>query len=107
MGENAGKKPFDYWQFFADDAHRMGSQLYGRLAEGVGGDAQLRALCANAKPGQPHANLLFGAVHFLLLRGAQAPLRDFYPDLGGADTADAFPAFREFCLSHRLSLIHI
>jgi hypothetical protein len=99
------EKTFDYWQFFADDARRIGSELYARLSEGVRDDAQLRAMCANAKPGQPHANLLFGAVHFLLLRGAQHPLRGFYPDLGGADKGDPFPAFRDFCLSRRDALL--
>jgi hypothetical protein len=98
-------KSFDYWQFFADDARRMGSQLYARLSEGVRGDGELRGMCANAKPGQPHANLLFGAVHFLLLRGAQHPLRAFYPDLGGTDAGDPFPAFRDFCLTHREELL--
>ena len=102
-------KAFDYWQFFADDARRTGSDLYARLSEGVRGDEELQAMCANAKPGQPHANLLFGAVHFLLLRGAQHSLREFYPDMGGANKGDPFPAFRDFCLSYReklLPLIH-
>jgi len=98
------EKPLDYWQFFADDARRTGSELYARLSEGVRGDAELRAMCANARPGQPHANLLFGAVHFLLLRGAQHPLRAFYPDLGGASAGDPFPVFRDFCLVHRVEL---
>jgi hypothetical protein len=43
----------DYWAFFADDARRTGSALYARLAQGVCGDDQLRALAAHAKPGQP------------------------------------------------------
>lgn len=99
------EKTFDYWQFFADDARRTGSELYARLSEGVRDDAGLRAMCVNAKPGQPHANLLFAAVHFLLLRGAQHPLRGFYPDLGGTNTGDPFPAFRDFCLMHRDQLL--
>jgi hypothetical protein len=99
------EKPFDYWQFFADDARRTGSELYARLSEGVRDDAGLRAMCAHAKPGQPHANLLLGAVHFLLLRGARHPLREFYPDMGGRNSGDPFPAFRDFCLTHREELL--
>lgn len=99
------EKTFDYWHFFADDARRTGSEIYGRLAEGVGGDQELRAMCAHAKPGQPHANLLFAAVHFLLLRGVEAPLREFYPDMGGTNKGDPFPAFRDFCLAHRDTLL--
>lgn len=99
-------KPFDYWEFFADDALRTGSRLYSRFAQGVRGDDELKAMAAHAKPGQPHANVLFAAVHFLLLRGAQHPLRAFYPYLneGRAKEGDPFPAFRDFCLSHRAEL---
>jgi hypothetical protein len=99
-------KPVDYWDFFAADAKRTGSEIYARLAGGVGGDEELRELAARAKPGQPHANLLFGAVHFLLLRGAQHPLRDFYPDLNGGHTKtdDPFPVFRDFVRVHRAQL---
>lgn len=101
-----GEKPFDYWDFFAADARRTGSELYARLSEGVRDDEQLRAMAAKAKPGQPHANLLLGGVHFLLLRGARHVLRDFYPDLneGRAKTGDPFPAFRDFCLTYRAEL---
>lgn len=96
----------DYWSFFSVDAKRTGSAIYARLAEGVGGDEELKKIAARAKPGQPHANVLFGAVHFLLLRGAVHPLRDFYPDLNGGRTVDAdpFPAFRDFCFTHRREL---
>ncbi len=101
-----GEKSYDYWTFFADDAKRTGSQMYAQLASGVGADEELRALAARAKPGQPHANLLFAAVHFLLLRGARHPLRDFYPNLneGRTKQGDLFAAFRDFALSHRKEL---
>jgi hypothetical protein len=97
------EKHIDYWTLFADDARRMGSTLYWRLSSGVQGDETLRGLTAGAKRGQPHANLLLGAVHFLLLRGAQHPLREFYPNLNGgvAKDGDPFPAFRDFCRAHR------
>jgi len=91
-------QPFDYWTYFTADAKKTGSPLYARLAEGVIGDEGLKALAARAKPGQPHANLLLGAVHFLLLRGAEHPLRRHYPDLGGGTVAgeDPFPLFQDF-----------
>ncbi|HEV2563317.1 MAG TPA: DUF2332 domain-containing protein [Rhizomicrobium sp.] len=100
------EKPFDYWEFFAADALRTGSKLYSRFAEGVRGDEELKAMAARAKPGQPHANVLFAAVHFLLLRGAVHPLREFYPYLnaGRAKEGDPFVPFRDFCLSHRAEL---
>lgn len=101
----SGKGP-DYWSFFAKEARRSGSRLYDRLAEGVAGDAELRELAARARPGQPEANLLFAAVHFLLLRGARHRLCDFYPDLNGGKSAegDPFPPFRDFVLANRDAL---
>jgi hypothetical protein len=92
----------DYWSFFSVDAKRNGSLLYARLAEGVRDDEELKKIAARAKPGQPHANVLFGAVHFLLLRGAQHGLRSFYPDLNNGRMADGdpYPKFRDFCLTH-------
>lgn len=98
---------FDYWDFFAKDAHRTGSALYARLAAGIGGDDELKALAARAKPGQPHANLILGAVHFLILRGARHPLTRFYQTVGGTtsvDTEDPFPDFRDFVAQHRAAI---
>lgn len=100
-------KPIDYWSFFARDAQRNGAVLYSRIVAGIGGDDDLKAMAGLAKPGQPHANMILGAVNFLLLRGAQHPLRRFYATLGGeadAKVEDPFPAFRDFCLAHRAEL---
>jgi hypothetical protein len=93
----------DYWRFFSDDAQRTGSILYSRLAAGIGADMELRNLAARARDGQPHANLILGAVHFLLLRGAEGRLKRFYPSVGGSVSAegeDPFPDFRAFVLEH-------
>lgn len=101
---------FDYWAFFVGEARRANSPLYARLAEGVGRNSELRAFAATAKKGQPHANILFAAVHFLLLRGDQDPLRRFYPDLNGWKTIegeDPFPAFEDFVDAHRAELAPI
>jgi hypothetical protein len=101
-------KPFDYWSFFIEEAKRADSPLYARYAEGVGGNEDLRTFAAQAKKGQPLANILFGAVHYLLLRGAQHPLRRFYPNLGGtvrfADE-DPLPDFIDFVAQHRDELV--
>jgi hypothetical protein len=97
----------DYWDFFAKDALKTGSLLYSKLAAGIGADAELKALAARAKPGQPHANLILGAVHFLLLRGADHPLKRFYPTVGGtvpAEGEDPFPDFRDFAAAHRAAI---
>jgi hypothetical protein len=90
----------DYWRRFAADARHLGSPLYERLALAVEDDPALRALAARARPRQPQANILFAAVHFLVLRGARHPLRDFYATAGGEAQSDPFPAFRDFVIVH-------
>jgi hypothetical protein len=93
----------DYWDFFAKDALKTGSVLYSKLAAGIGKDEELKALAARAKPGQPHANLILGAVHFLLLRGVDDPLKRFYATVCGmasAEGEDPFPDFKTFVKKH-------
>lgn len=95
----------DYWAYFAGEAERLHAPLYARLATGIAADAELKALAETAKPGQPPANLLLGAVHFLLLRGADHRLRAFYPNLAAIPAAgDPLPAFRDFVIAHRDTL---
>jgi hypothetical protein len=103
------EQSFDYWTFFMLDAKKTGSPLYARLAEGVRADEKLKALAARAKRGQPHANLLLGAVHYLLLRGAEHALRRHYPDLGGGivEGEDPFPPFQDFVCIHREAIAHL
>jgi hypothetical protein len=107
MGASMAEGYRDYWDFFAKDARRTGSVLYARLAQAIGGDEAMKALAARARPGQPHANLLLGAVHFLILRGARYPLARFYPTVGGtvsAEAEDPYPDFRDFVAQHRASI---
>ena len=88
-----------YWAFFAREARRGHSPLYEQLALGIGETPALQTLAARAKKGQPPANILLGAVHYLLLGGQEHPLADHYPSVrpwaGGS--GDAFPPFRDFC----------
>jgi len=52
-------------------------------------------------------NLFFAAVHFLLLQGAQHPLKDYYPSLGGEkrNISKAFPHFRDFYIENQAALM--
>ena len=95
---------FDYWEYFVEEARRGASPLYEQLARGVGADEALREFANGARPGQPPANILFGAVHYLLLRGSEHPLRQFYKTLGGTSSGDAFPVFQDFVTTHRAAL---
>ncbi len=75
--------------------------LYEALAEGVSGDDSILSLARGGEPGHPPVNLLFGAVHYLLLNGAEHPLRRFYASVGGREEpAGAYPVFVDFCRRH-------
>lgn len=78
------------------------SPLYERLSYAVAEDDELLGLAAFTQVGQPIPNMLFAAVHYLMLNGVQHPLAAFYPDLAREATAagDPFPAFRSFCREH-------
>ena len=97
----------DYWSYFADEARKSGSALYGFLAERIGRDERLKALAARARPGQPRANMLLGAVHCLLLSGHRHLLADYYPSLGGSKTVlegEPFALFVDFVGQHEAEL---
>lgn len=108
---NAVESRRDYWLFFAGEARRGGSPVYARICEGIAEDLELQALAAEARPGQPPANILLAAVHFLLLGGVADRLRAFYPHLRAPETpapdGDPFPAFRAFCTQHRAALVSL
>lgn len=78
------------------------SPLYERFSFGVADDEEMLKLAAARIQGQPPANVLFAAVQYLLLQGAQHPLRSFYPALSTTPLApaDSYEAFREFCLAN-------
>lgn len=91
-----------FTHFASREAARY-SPLYAQLAAAVAGDDEILALCAPASEGQPAPNLLFGAVHFLLLSGEATELARFYPTLTDRPdpTGEVYPSFRRFCLEHR------
>lgn len=101
--------PTDYWTFFAGEARRGHSPLYERLALAIRDDDKLRGLAARVKPGQPQANLILGAAHYLLLEGADHPLADHYPSVRPHAKAvgDPVPLFRDFCLAHEAPLLRL
>lgn len=94
---------------FAEFDSKKASPLYTQLSIGIADDPELLALAAHARPEQPVPNLLFGAVHFLLLKGTPHPLAKFYPGMtNGTVTSDnPFPYFRAFCLEHRAEIEQI
>lgn len=98
----------DYWRYFGREAAKGGDcPLYELLAEAVADDPDMQAVTVTAQPGQPPANMLFAAVHFALLSGANHPLRLYYGHLlkpGESEapvTPAAYDVFRDFVFTHR------
>lgn len=95
------------FDWFADWAEGT-VPLYHRLAQAVVEDERLLDMAGEAAEGQPPPNLLFAAVHSLLLDGVDHDLRQFYASCttDSIDPADQdpFPPFRDFCLEHEESI---
>lgn len=85
------------------------SPLYQALCPAVADDRRLLELLTRRRPGQQASYLLFGAVHHLLLDGADHRLRAYYPSVlpepePVRDPADAGPVFIDFCREYRAPL---
>jgi hypothetical protein len=98
-----------YWEFFAAEARRGKSPLYETLSLAIGKDPALIALAMRKREGQPPANILLGAVHLLLLQGADHPLPDHYASVrpGAAPAGDPVALFADFVRTHEAVLIPI
>ncbi|GIW72010.1 MAG: hypothetical protein KatS3mg102_1552 [Planctomycetota bacterium] len=86
---------------------RGSSPLYSALAPAIAGEPELLELLLAAPPAQRRPNLLFAAVHDLLLAGVEHPLARYYPSIqpdSAPPDAAAFEAFCELCRSHRDAL---
>src|SRR5687768_17147559 len=85
---------------FADTPEFASSPLYRSLARAVAGDAALLRLAARGRPGQYPTFLFFGAVHALLLAGADHELAKFYLSIVGGEARppeQVGPALAAFC----------
>ncbi len=94
----------EYAQYFHDS-----SGLYEFLTVRIAKDKELLTIAAHSQPGQPIPNMLFGAVHYLLMNGKADPLSRYYPSLTiNHESPDhVFPAFRKFVLTNSKQIIEI
>ncbi len=90
----------EIFERFARDEFHSSSPLYAHLSMAIAKDRELLSLAAECRKGERIPNLLFAAVHYLLLTGTPYSLGRFYKSLGGAFDGgdDPFPDFRSFCL---------
>jgi hypothetical protein len=88
---------------FAIRECRGSSELYEQLSLNVAEDEEILRLASAARSGQPIPNLLFGAVHYLLLKGYTHELREFYGSMVDRprNPQHAFPYFRDFCIRYQ------
>jgi hypothetical protein len=90
---------------FGERECRGSSPLYEQLSLAAARDPEVLGLLAAARGTQRRPNLLFAAVHYLLLRGGPRPRGRFYPSLGAERArGDPWPLFRDFVLARRADL---
>jgi hypothetical protein len=94
---------------FAVHECRGSSELYEQLSLNIAEDEELLRLASAARNGQPIPNLLFGAVHYLLLKGYTHELCEFYRSIVDQprNPQHAFPYFRDFCIRYQKDITAI
>jgi len=94
-----------YFTHFGEvDCPEIGGEIYRELCRVVCRDPDLLDIAAQAPPNQPAPNLLFAAVHRLLLAGESHLLCQWYPELaqGKANAPTSIgPVFTDFCRLYR------
>jgi hypothetical protein len=99
----------DRFKTFAEKECAGSSELYEFLSTKIAEDNEILELSSNAKEGQPVPNLLFGAVHYLLLKGNEHQLSKFYQSIVKKPKSpkDSFPHFKDFCTTYKDQIISI
>ncbi|WP_093045719.1 DUF2332 domain-containing protein [Thalassobacillus cyri] len=94
---------------FAELECKGSSALYQFLSVKIAGNEELLQLSSYARRGQPIPNLLFGAVHQLLLAGNTHELGHFYPSITGKpkQVEGSFSSFLDFCRTYQKEIIAI
>lgn len=94
---------------FAEKECKGSSQLYEYLSREISRDDELLHICEQVRNGQPVPNLFLGAVHFLLLKGFDHPLKEYYPSIVSNPKTyqESFIAFKEFCREYENEIVSI
>lgn len=81
--------------------------MYEYLSLKIAESEEVLTLATYAPTTQPIPNLLFGAVHYLLLSGKKHELSDFYPSLvaNPGNAHKSFSAFEHFCVVFKQEII--
>lgn len=95
---------------FANTECKGSSELYEFLSLKISEDDEILELCTEAQNGQPVPNLLFGAVHYLLLKGQEHQLKEYYPSITRSPRNmddETFGYFKGFCNTFRNEIVSI
>jgi hypothetical protein len=93
--------------FLAESAHyRLTSPLFSALARACAADDDMMELVSEARPGQNKSVLCFCVAHYLLLKSPEPRLAQYFASLTEQPrpATEAFPVFKDFCLSHRAEM---
>ena len=85
------------------------SELYEYLSYEIAKDDEMLELSSYAREGQPIPNLLFGAVHYLLLKGNNHVLKEYYSSIveHPKEIQESYIHFGNFCQIYRSEIISI
>src|SRR5437660_4629383 len=95
-----------HWNTYAMTSFERISPLYQHFAQGMQSDPEMLALLSLVDTDQPMYVLFFSRVNLLARRLRHPLLTEFYPYFcpHPRPAKEAYPVFREFCLSHREEL---
>src|SRR5215216_6391579 len=90
---------------FAETECKGNSALYYKLSIRIANDPELLNIAVSTKEGQPVPNILFAAVHYLLLKNQDEQLAKYYPSIQrNSFTEIPFDLFKAFCLDNENEL---
>jgi hypothetical protein len=94
---------------FAKRECRGSSELYEYLSLKIAEDDEMLELSSYAREGQPVPNLFLGTVHYLLLKGKEHDLKEYYQSIVESPRGieDSFAHFKDFCQLYREEIISI
>ena len=91
----------EYYRSYGESSFATDMAAYARICRELGSHPELVDLIARHEPEAQQPNLLFAAVHYLLLGGAKHELQDVY---AGRLAAPPTPVFADFVLSNQTSI---
>ena len=98
----------DWFKRFAETECKEVSPMYYKLSQNIAEDDELISIASFSKQRQPMPNLIFEAVHFLLLNNKDDELAKYYPSITADYKQDLpFELFKNFCLKNKEEIINI